>query len=295
MPELPEVETIATDLNKRIKNLKVIDFKITNERTQRLRPLINFSEKVFKQRVVLNKIISVDRRAKHLVIDFGNYVILIHLKMTGQLVYKGCKKNKCEVVAGGHPIIGGGENLPNKFTRAIFELNDGSTLYFNDVRRFGWLKLLNKNEYIEFEKSLGLEPLSREFTLEKFKEILERKRNVKIKQALLEQKYLVGIGNIYADESLFLAKIKPMRQVKTLTVNEIKKLWQVIPKVLKLAIKHRGTSFNDYRDAQGEKGNFINYLNVYGRAGQKCKNCNGFVLKIKIAGRGTHWCDRCQK
>jgi formamidopyrimidine-DNA glycosylase len=121
------------------------------------------------------------------------------------------------------------------------------------------------------------------------------KSKTSIKQALLDQKYISGIGNIYADESLFMAQIKPARKVNSLSFAEIKKLYQAIPKILKYAIKHRGTSFNDYVDAQGEAGNFIKYLKVYGRGGEKCKICGGAIKKIKLGGRGTHWCDKCQK
>ena len=124
---------------------------------------------------------------------------------------------------------------------------------------------------------------------------MSRKQNTTIKQVLLDQKYLAGIGNVYADESLFAARLKPFRRVKTLRPAEIKRLWLAIPRILKYAIKHRGTSFSDYVDAGGEMGNFVKYLKVYGRAGEKCKNCGGSVKKIKLGGRGTHWCESCQK
>lgn len=211
--------------------------------------------------------------------------------MTGQLVYLG----KGKFIAGGHSIANESKSLPNKFTRVIFKFNDKSTLYFNDVRRFGWIKLAARDKFIELNNRLGVEPLSPDFTLEHFNKFLRRKLKSPIKQALLDQKYISGIGNIYADEALFAARIKPFRRVKTLKQTEIKKLWRAIPKILRSAIKHRGTSFNDYVDAQGQAGNFIKHLKVYGRAGEKCKNCGQSVKKIKLGGRGTHWCDNCQK
>jgi formamidopyrimidine-DNA glycosylase len=126
-------------------------------------------------------------------------------------------------------------------------------------------------------------------------EILTRQKNRTIKQALMEQKYLAGLGNIYSDETLFAARIRPTRIVKTLSAEEIKKLWQAIPRVLRYSIKHRGTSFSDYVDVEGEIGNFIKYLKVYGRAGEKCRDCGSLIKKIKIGGRSSHFCEKCQK
>lgn len=284
MPELPEVETIVRDLDKKLKNKKIS-------------AITALDKKVFKltkrqiELVCGKSVKAVKRRAKMLIIDLGADYLLIHLKMTGQLVLKSGKR----LTAGGHPIIGQGKNLPNKFTRVIFKFNDSSILYFNDVRRFGWIKLISAANFNKLHQELGVEPLSQEFSLEFFKEILSRRKNTTIKQALMDQKYISGIGNIYADESLFAARIKPMRRVKSLKPEEIKKLWQEIPKILRLAIKYRGTSFNDYVDASGETGNFVKYLKVYGRAGESCKVCGGIVKKMKLGGRGTHWCDKCQK
>ncbi|MDD4271730.1 MAG: bifunctional DNA-formamidopyrimidine glycosylase/DNA-(apurinic or apyrimidinic site) lyase [Patescibacteria group bacterium] len=284
MPELPEVETIVRDLNNKLKNKKIIAVKSLD------RKVFHLTESEVKN-ILNRKIRGVARRAKMIIIDLVDFCLIIHLKMTGQLVLE----NKNSLIAGGHPIINSDKKLPNKFSRVIFKFNDKSILYFNDVRRFGWIKLMAADEFKKFSGQLGVEPLGLKFTLEYFKEILARRPKTTIKQALLDQKYISGIGNIYADESLYEAKIKPFRKVKTLTGSEIKKLWLAIPKILKYAIKHRGTSFNDYVDAMGETGNFIKYLKVYGRAGEKCKTCGGLVKKIKLGGRGTHWCGACQK
>lgn len=291
MPELPEVETIVRDLNRKLKNKKIVSVKSLDKKV--------FQLAAGEVKNILGKIIrGVRRRAKMIIFDLADYYLIMHLKMTGQLVYK----TGTSLIAGGHPtrlpdgqVANQGKELPNKFTRVIFRFNDKSTLYFNDVRRFGWIRLMAGDKFTEFNGQLGVEPLSPDFTLEFFKKVLSRKARTSIKQALLDQKYISGIGNIYADESLFLARIKPSRIVKTLSAAEIKKLWGAIPKILKYAIKHRGTSFNDYVDAQGEAGNFVKYLKVYGRAGEKCKSCGGTVKKIKLGGRGTHWCDKCQK
>ncbi|MEI6596805.1 MAG: bifunctional DNA-formamidopyrimidine glycosylase/DNA-(apurinic or apyrimidinic site) lyase [bacterium] len=284
MPELPEVETITRDLDSKLKNKKIIAVESLDKK------IFKLTESDVKN-ILGKKIRKIRRRAKMIIFDLADYYLIMHLKMTGQLVYQ----TKTSLITGGHPIINQDKKLPNKFSRVIFKFNDKSTLYFNDVRRFGWIKIMPGNKFAEFNSRLGVEPLSSEFTLEFFNKFLLRKPKTSIKQALLDQKYISGIGNIYADESLFIARIKPFRKIKTLSATEIKKLWHAIPKILKHAIKHRGTSFNDYVDAQGEVGNFIKYLKVYGRLGEKCKNCGQPVKKIKLGGRGTHWCDNCQK
>ncbi len=284
MPELPEVETIVRDLDKRLKGKKIASINSADKKVFQL-SLADVKQATGKT------VKSVWRRAKTIIIDLGQINLLLHLKMTGQLVYQAKKS----IIAGGHPIAHEGRELPNKFTRVIFKFNDNSILYFNDVRRFGWVKLAAAAELARLNEKIGIEPLSKDFTLEFFKKFLSHKSKTTVKQALLDQKYLAGLGNIYADEALFAARIKPFRRVKTLQAPEIKKLWQAIPKILRYAIKRRGTSFNDYVDAQGETGNFIKYLKVYGRAGEKCKNCGQPVKKIKLGGRGAHWCDKCQK
>lgn len=295
MPELPEVETIVNDLNLKLKELIIQDFKVVNELIPRSRSMLNLAEKVFKREIFEQEIVAVQRVAKNIVITIGGKYLVIHLKMTGQLVYEASAAKGSELIVGGHPIVGIGSVLPNKFTRAIFTFNDESKLYFNDIRRFGWIRLMTQTEFAEYKQTLGIEPFSLDYNLKNFKAVLEHKKNTTIKQAILEQKYLVGVGNIYADESLFEAGIKPMRLTKTLSEVEIKKLMQAILRVFKLAIKHRGTSFSDYRDASGKKGNFVKYLKVYGRVGQPCRRCSGIVQKTKVGGRGTHWCELCQK
>lgn len=284
MPELPEVETIARDLDNGLKRKKIIKIISADKKVFQLTP-------AQAKKAAGKTVKAVRRRAKMIIIDLGDVKLLVHLKMTGQLVYR----TKSSIIAGGHPFGRGYKILPNKFTRVIFKFNDQSVLYFNDIRRFGWVKLLSAADLSRLDETSGVEPLSRDFTLEFFKKFLTRKSRTTIKQALLDQKQLAGIGNIYADESLFMARLKPFRRVNTLKPAEIKKLWQTIPEILRYAIKHRGTSFNDYVDARGEAGGFSKYLKVYGRAGEKCKNCPGRVKKIKLGGRGTHWCQSCQK
>ena len=283
MPELPEVETIARDLNIKLKFKKIISVEPLDKKVFQL-------SRREASRLVGRKIVSVFRRAKMIIFDLGDDILLAHLKMTGQLVLKSGK----DFLAGGHPIIGTGTELPNKFSRVIFKFNDKSTLFFNDVRRFGWVRLLSQDNFLKLSRELGVEPLKKDFTLDYFKEVLSRRGKTKIKQVLLDQKYISGIGNIYADESLYLAGIKPFRLAKNLSLEEIENLWKAIPRILTYAIKHRGTSFSDYVDARGESGNFIKYLKVYGRTGKTCKRCGRPIKKMKLGGRGTHWCDYCQ-
>lgn len=287
MPELPEVETIVSGLKTKITGKKIKQIEIRDNK------VITTQKQDFLKQVLGKIVKSISRRAKIVVIELAEEkFLLIHLKLTGQLVYQ---PHHGVIIAGGHPITHIGKALPNKFTRAIFIFDDQSKLYFNDVRRFGWIKLVDKVNLEKIKADLGIEPLTKGFTLEKFQKILAHKKNTTIKQALMEQKYLAGLGNIYSDEALFVARIKPTRIVKTLSYDEIKKLWQAIPRILKYSIKHRGTSFADYVDVEGEVGNFIKYLKVYGREGEKCYGCSGLVKKIKIGGRGSHFCEKCQR
>lgn len=284
MPELPEVETIAKELDKKLRGKIVKEVEILDKKA------LNIGLSKFRELAIGQTVKSVKRRAKIIIIELREKYLLIHLKMTGQLVFVSEK----EKIAGGHPMAREGKELPNKFTRVIFNFGDNGKLYFNDARKFGWIKLVDIKALEENLKNLGIEPLSEEFVLDKFKEVLARQKNTAVKQALMNQKYLTGIGNLYADEILFAAGIKPFRQSKTLSEPEIKNLWQVIPKILKYAVKHRGTSFSDYVDAEGEVGSFAKYLKVYGRAGEKCKKCGQLIKKMKLGGRSAHWCDVCQ-
>lgn len=287
MPELPEVETIKTGLANHIKGKKILDFDCDWPK------MINYSVAEYKDNVKGLKIQNIRRQAKMLIINLSQgWNILVHLKMTGQLVYG--SKTKCLV--GGHPIEQGYDCLPNKFTHAIFTFTDNSHLYFNDVRKFGWLKLLKDQELKDILTSmnLGPEPLSKDFTFEYLKQRIKQRQNSKIKQFLLDPKNVVGIGNIYSDEVCFAAGVRPTRLNKTLKDAEIKLIYQEIPKILKQAIKLQGTTFSNYRNAEGESGKFLNKLKVYGRAGQQCKVCASELKKTKIAGRSSVYCPQCQ-
>lgn len=290
MPELPEVETIRRDLEilngKTISDVEILFLKTAQP-----------SAAFFKKNILGVKIKNINRIGKLLIIALNNdYFLLVHLKMTGQLIYQAVGVK----IYGGHSLIKqskvkavGGE-LPNRHTRAIFKFKDGDFLFFNDLRKFGYLKLVNKNELEKITvSSYGPEPLTKEFTLEKFAVIFSGRR-VNLKALLLNQKLIAGLGNIYVDESLFEAGLKPERIASSLNKKEIVKLFTAIIKVIKKAVKYRGTTFSNYSDGRGNKGNFSKLLKVYGRAKKPCLKCQQPITKIKLAGRGTHYCKYCQ-
>lgn len=278
MPELPEVETLRRELNRALRGQQ---FKRAD--ILWLKTVAPHSTEKFNKLLRNKTITAVARRAKVLIFQLrpGDLNLLVHLKMTGQLVYKN--------IVGGHPVD------PTKHTRAIFYLADRSQLLFNDLRKFGWLKLVTNTELAQTTDQVGVEPLSREFTLEKFVSLLQRYPRRPLKAFLLDQTLIAGLGNIYVDESCFLARILPMRPVGSLTSAESKKLHQAIIEILKLAISKKGTSARNYIRSTGERGGFVPYLNVYGRGAEKCKRCGHPISKIKFAGRGTHFCSHCQK
>lgn len=283
MPELPEVETIVNDLKDVLPGKSITGIDLFWKKSLNVTPVI------FLNKLRSKKVKAIRRKAKTIIIDFGDLFLLVHLKMTGQLVWQ----DKNGLFGGGHPIVGVGMDLPNKFTRAVIYFGS-QKLYFNDVRKFGWLRLFDKKELAEYEAKSGLEPLSPEFSYANFREIF-RGRKTKIKTALLNQALVAGLGNIYVDESLYLAGIRPLRLISDISEIEWKKLYQSIKAVLKKSIKYRGTSFSDYRDAKGRQGNFVKYLQVYGRHEKKCFKCGQIIKKIRLGGRGTHYCEHCQK
>ena len=288
MPELPEVETIKAGLARLIvgKKIQAVDFDWPKGFPN--------DPALVKQFLIGSTIKSVDRRAKVILIRLdNNYSLIIHLKMTGQLIYFGNKTR----FGGGHPSSSLVGSLPDKSTRVTISFSDKSKLYFNDQRKFGWVKLLANLEIanIDFFKKLGPEPLSQDFTLAGFKKQLARRKNSSIKAAILDQSVLAGVGNIYADESLWLAKIHPATLSGSLSDAQIKSLRQAIIDVLKISIKNGGSTDRNYVDAEGNKGNYLTFANVFRLDGQSCKRCGTTIIKTRVAARGTHLCPVCQK
>lgn len=271
MPELPEVETIKRDLNRLIVGKKIL--AIATDSPKQVQPSLT----EVKKAVVGATIKRIERRAKLLQIFLSNSKILvIHLKLTGRLLVrkKGAPKDDWQHVT--------------------ISLSGNKELRFADLRKFGWIKLLkNKKELERFLAEFGPEALD-SLNLEKFKEILVSTRRP-IKIVLMDQKKIAGVGNIYANEALFLAKIDPRRPANKVNETEAKRLYEAIEKVLKAGIKYRGASDQYYLDALGQKGSYQEHFLVYGREGKKCLKCGGKIKKIKLGGRGTFYCPKCQK
>jgi len=293
MPELPEVETIRRGLSERIVGKKITDLTFDWPK--------GFQGD--KNKVTGSTIEKVERRAKTIRIKLNNgYNLLFHLKMTGQLIYRAeSRKPKAksaeDFFAGGHPDHDWHAELPNKHTRIVFTLDDNSTLFFNDLRKFGWCKVLTDQEVEAIhEKDYGLEPFDPKFTVEYLRMIAERVANRSAKQFLMDQAVIAGVGNIYADEALYLAKISPLRKVKDLSSQDWTMLRQAVIDILEKGIKYGGTTDSDYVNADGERGGMQNHLNVYHKAGGLCPaECGGKIERIKIGGRSTHYCPSCQK
>jgi formamidopyrimidine-DNA glycosylase len=287
MPELPEVETIRTGLKQKIIGKKIIAVRVGMKKQVKS----DFNE--FISVLKGNAFSDIDRIGKLLIFRLkkGNSMLLVHLKMTGQLIYRKGRK----IIAGGHKIMENDLNLPNKYSHIIFTFGDKSELFFNDQRQFGYMKLASYTEVENIIRGYGVEPFSKDFSVSELKKIIKG-RTTNIKAILLDQKKIAGIGNIYADESLFASHIFPGRPASTLSDLEIKDLRQAIIAVMKKSIKYGGTTFSNFLDCGGSKGRFVNFLKVYGHAGEPCPKCpGGIVRKKKIAGRGTSYCDKCQK
>ncbi|MFA5413089.1 MAG: bifunctional DNA-formamidopyrimidine glycosylase/DNA-(apurinic or apyrimidinic site) lyase [Patescibacteria group bacterium] len=272
MPELPEVETIRRQLIARIKGKKIKSVKVELAR------MVNVPAKEFEKSVTGASVTDLRRRAKILILDLSNgWSVVIHLKMTGQLIYDGKEGT-------GKPHI-------------IYTFSDGYELRHYDFRLFGYAKLVKTNEIEKFlaKENFGPEALDQKFSEDDFKNLLAKKPNAKIKPLLMDQKFIAGVGNIYAQEACFCAKILPARKVSTLTASEIKNLYVCLRKIIAAAIERHGSSIDSYVDASGRKGGYAPFLKVYGREGEPCIGCRGKVKTIKLAGRGTSFCPSCQK
>lgn len=288
MPELPEVETVRRGLAELLPKHHVVG-------------VVSVYDKSFPNAVadvdkflIGARVTTVRRRAKVLLIDLDTkYSLVIHLKMTGQLVYRAASGEK---FGAGHPSDSLVGELPDRSTRVTLELN-GARLFFNDQRRFGWVRLLPTNEVpnIDFFKKVGPEPLAADFTVEQFRDRLQRRPNALIKAALLDQTVIAGVGNIYADESLWGAKIHPSTRVKNVSTVKLNRLYTALRAVLELSIEKGGSSDKNYVDAEGRRGSYLKFANVFRREGQTCPRCGHEIIKLRVAGRGTHICPHEQK
>jgi formamidopyrimidine-DNA glycosylase len=283
MPELPEVETIRIGLQKHLVGHTITDV------------VINLPKQITgdAKAVIGAKILEVKRYGKGLVVDLDNgYSITIHVKMTGQMLYKNPLTTK--------PVIPDNAKvdliaLPDKYTHVIFYLDKDAVLYYRDVRQFGWIKIVKSDSVASqpYFKSLGPEPL-RDLTLEKFRQILV-KRKTPIKTLLMDQGLIAGIGNIYANDALYVSGIHPQRPANSLRSEEQEKLFQAIEVVLKKGIEVGGASEWSYVDALGQTGQYQNFFQIYRKHGQKCPKCGTTIETIRMGGRGTFFCPRCQR
>jgi formamidopyrimidine-DNA glycosylase len=311
MPELPEVETVRRGLASLIIN------KRASAVTVRESPKSFPNEPLSVQEFLIGSIIvNIRRRAKVLLIDLStNYTLVIHLKMTGQLVYvnnqifRG-RSDSSELISGqsggagpserfgaGHPndsLIG---ELPDNSTRVIIEFDDGSHLYFNDQRKFGWVKLYPTAEVpnIDFIQRVGPEPLEDSFTADIFITRIRKRNGTTIKAAILDQTVLAGVGNIYADESLWGARIHPATRVKNVTDEQLSVLLSEIKYVMNLSIEKGGSTDRNYVNAEGKKGSYIDFARVFRKENTPCpRHPDVLIEKTRVAGRGTHLCPVCQ-
>lgn len=286
MPELPEVETVRRGLERLIVGKVVASVAHDWDKSF---PNAPHDVEHFLYGAT---IITIRRRAKVLLIDLStDYTLVIHLKMTGQLVFVGSER-----FGAGHPNDSLVSQLPDRSTRVTLTFADGTKLYFNDQRKFGWMRLVPTVMVpeIDFMKRVGPEPLEDEFTSDDFIPRVRRRKNSSIKAAILDQTVVAGVGNIYADESLWGAKIHPSTKVSELTDLQISNVLTEIKTVMMLAIEKGGSTDRNYVNAEGKRGSYIDFARVFRREGQPCPRCATAIEKIRVAGRGTHICPVCQ-
>lgn len=286
MPELPEVETVRRGLERLIVGRVIRTIKHDSPKS-----FPNVESEV-EQFALGASITEVQRRAKVLLVGLSSqYTFVVHLKMTGQLVYRGD-----EWFGAGHPngsLVG---ELPDKSTRVIIEFTDDSHLYFNDQRKFGWIRLVPTIfvPEIDFMKKVGPEPLEDNFTAQVFIPRVRRRNNTTIKAAILDQTVLAGVGNIYADESLWGAKLHPAMRVRDVSDKQLALLLREIKYVMNLSIEKGGSTDRNYVNAEGKRGSYIDFARVFRKEGSACPRCGTTIEKIRVAGRGTHICPYCQ-
>lgn len=275
MPELPEVETIRRDLQDLIVGCKVVG--IWTDSPKQVQPSLELIDKAIRGATLLR----IARRAKLLQLFLNNgKILVVHLKLTGRLMVR---KKEAPRDEWQHVVI-----------KLRHDKGENLELRFCDARKFGWIRLVkDQKELAKILQEFGPEPLD-DLTLDQFKKILFSS-NLPVKIVLMDQAKMAGVGNIYANEALFLAKIDPKRRAKTLTVKESEDLFHSLEKVLSLGLKYRGASDQYYLDALGRKGSYQDHFLVYQRQGQKCRVCGGLIKRVSLGGRGTFFCPRCQR
>jgi formamidopyrimidine-DNA glycosylase len=288
MPELPEVETVRQQLIRKVVGKTIDQVEVFHDKT------VAYDETI-DDRLSGHTITDIDRIGKLMIFRFKqdeDLYLLAHLKMTGQFFFEDKRGN---LDGGGHSITEADmRDLPNKHTRVAFYFTDATALFFNDMRLFGYTKLTDTKGVALARAAFGPEPIADDFDYSWFAEKL-RKRNTPVKAALLDQSFIAGLGNIYVDEALWRAKIRPTRKAKRVTKKEALELCKASGDVMKESIAVGGTTFQHFVDTGGKNGNFTDYLKVFGKQDSQCERCGDIIKKIRCAGRGTHYCPSCQK
>lgn len=286
MPELPEVETVVRGLNQYLVGHTIESFDFDWAKT------VKTPTEIILKQLVGAKVLGARRRAKLIIIDLDSgYSVLIHLKMTGQVVYRSPKVN----YGAGHPNDSLVSKLPDKSTRVEMKLDGEADLFFNDQRKFGWLELVPTAEHHlhKFISGLGPEPL--EMSSDDFLNTLKKYPNAQIKARLLDQSVLAGVGNIYADESLWATEIHPQTKIGSISSNDLRALFTALVDILNLSIDSGGSSSANYIKVDGKTGSYLTFANAYKKEGQPCKRCGTEIIRMVAAGRGTRICPKCQK
>jgi formamidopyrimidine-DNA glycosylase len=290
MPELPEVETTVRDLRKKL--IGKVFFDVWAETEEIIKRPKKFED--FKKELLGREILGLKRRGKNILLFLSSgKTLLIHQKLTGHLLFgiwkkeEGIWKSKIKGPLSEDPM--------NGFLRLIFFLNDGWQLALSDLRKFAKVEILTEEELKEEMNNLGPEPLEEDFTFEKFKERISQRKKGKIKQVLMDQRVIAGIGNIYSDEILWEAKVHPLREVKELKEEELRKIYEAMREILPKAIELKGESFLTYRTIFGEKGEFDRMRKVYRREGENCFRCGFKIERLKLSQRSAHFCPNCQR
>jgi formamidopyrimidine-DNA glycosylase len=289
MPELPEVETIVRDLDREVRNRTFLDVWTDAE------SLIKRDKfESFKNKLIGKKILKVRRRAKNILIDLSDgYILLIHQKITGHLLLGEWKFEDGKWVAKKEGPLS--LDPMNRFLHVVFMLDDQRQLALSDARKFAKVELWKKEELENSEEfgEIGPEPLEKGFTVERFEKLFEKKKG-KVKQVLMDQNFIAGIGNIYASEILFEARIHPEEDVSNLDKDDLKKIYDAMRRILEESIRLKGDSFSDFRTIYGEKGKSQEVVKVYQKEGEKCPRCGGLIKRIKQGGRSSFFCPACQ-
>lgn len=281
MPELPEVETVKRRLQEILPGKQIADVQVLREKS--------FHGQ--SQKIVGQEIKKITRRAKLIRFHFTNKLnLLTHLKMTGQLIYL----DHGQRIGGGHPTADWVKDLPSSHTRIIYDLSDDTKLYFNDMRVFGWMKVMTDQEVETYYQRYGPDVIDEELTVNYLQEKLSR-RTIAVKQAIMINSIMAGLGNIYACDSLNVAQIDPHRSAKSLSKKELENLLAAARQVVQEGLKAGGATYDSkYVHVDGMSGSYQEQMKVYGREGEKCLQCGGEIVKDKIGGRGTYYCKSCQ-